>query len=94
MRGGKVQPSDDNERQAEQENDDFAAPCHIGERSLTCLGASKKPKVTHKLFVCFQLVEERPWIGQRDILSAESSPQSINRLAKCMQRVGFFRLSQ
>ena len=82
MRGGKVQPSDDNERQAEQENDDFAALCHSGERSLTCLGASKKPKSRTSCAVIFQRVGQMAELGRKDTLSAETLHQSGTQAAK------------
>jgi hypothetical protein len=75
MRGGKVQPSDDNERQAEQENDDFAAPCHSGERSLTCLGASKKPKSrTSRLFV-FNWLRKGPGLDKETLCLLNRRPK-------------------
>jgi len=45
LRGGKVEPSNDSERQAEQDGDSFAALGHSGDVTSAAFNASWEPEL-------------------------------------------------
>jgi hypothetical protein len=53
LRGGKVKPSDDSERQAEHEGNGFAALGHSGDVTSLLVIASQEPELLRELNLVF-----------------------------------------
>jgi hypothetical protein len=94
LKGGKVEPSDDSERQAEQENDGSAALCHSGGKIVHLFSKQTENQNLKQVVLLFSIGWRWPRNGRRDILSAKTLHQISDRLRKYMKKADLLRLRQ